>query len=73
MEASVCPTPRVGLASGKLSEAMDLPFQFLMRLQPSVDVAHETFVFGAFDGGAFEESSVLLLGEVSPVVGCHLQ
>ena len=50
-------------------------FTFLafLRCQPSTDVAHEAFVFGAFDGGAFEEGAVLILGEISPVVGRHLQ
>lgn len=35
------------------------------------DVAHQTFVFGAFHGRTFEEGAVLFETEVAPIVPGH--
>ena len=54
-------------------DVVDMVQQLLFFLACGFDVSHESLVFGALHGRAFEEPPVLLDIEVAPVFLCHLQ
>ena len=46
---------------------------FLFLFSYSVDIAHKTGIFGALDGTAFEESTIIVFGETEPFLAGHFE
>ena len=46
---------------------------FLFLFSYSVDIAHKTGIFGALDGTTFEESAIVVFGEMEPFLAGHFE